>query len=115
LVAFVTPLRLFPTPSFEEGSAIAALFVTDPDEAVHADADALRAVWGLTRAEAKIAAALASGHSLRDVADERGITLNTARWHLKHILAKTETRTQAGLARLLAIPPGGCAVRSDRR
>jgi DNA-binding CsgD family transcriptional regulator len=52
----------------------------------------------LTRAEA----ALADGTRLPAYAEAAGITHETARWHLKRVLAKTETRSQSELAARLA-------------
>ena len=43
----------------------------------------------------------AASHSLEEVADKRGVSLNTARSHLKHAFAKTETSRQSELVRLI--------------
>ncbi len=101
--ALVTPVRVPPLPPFENERAIAAVFVTDPEQAGRTDERIARSLWGLTTAEAQIAEALTSGRSIREIADARSITLNTARWHLKQILSKTQTHTQSELARLLTL------------
>lgn len=70
-----------------------------------ANVDHLRDWFGLTPAEARLAATLAEGGSLDDFAATRGITLNAARFLLKGIFAKTETNRQPQLvARLQATP-----------
>lgn len=64
--------------------------------------DTLRRVFGLTGAEALLAARLASGEALDDAAATLGIARETARVHLKAIFAKTDTHRQAELVALLA-------------
>lgn len=70
-----------------------------------AHVDHLRDWFGLTPAEARLAATLAEGGSLVDFAATRGVTLNAARFLLKGIFAKTDCNRQALLvARLQATP-----------
>lgn len=70
-----------------------------------ANVDHLRDWFGLTPAEARLAATLSEGGSLDDFAATRGITLNAARFLLKGIFAKTGTNRQPQLvARLQATP-----------
>lgn len=74
-------------------------------QASFVNVDHLRAWFGLTPAEARLAATLAEGGSLDDFAATRGITLNAARFLLKGIFAKTDTNRQPQLvARLQATP-----------
>ena len=61
--------------------------------------------YGLTRAEAKLLRKLADGMRLADYADSADITLNTAKTHLKQIFAKTGSRRQADLIRLIVADP----------
>lgn len=56
---------------------------------------------GLTAAEARLAAKLVQGLRVADAGAALGMTSSTARWHLKNIFAKTGTRRQADLLRLL--------------
>lgn len=58
----------------------------------------LRALYGLTRCEAELAVALAAGADLHRYCDEHGVSPNTARTHLKHVLDKTGLHRQAELA-----------------
>jgi DNA-binding CsgD family transcriptional regulator len=55
-------------------------------------AAALAQAFTLTAAEARLAAGLAAGATRRDYAKAAGIAYETARWHLKRIYDKTETR-----------------------
>lgn len=65
----------------------------------------LREWFGLTPAEARLAAVLAEGGSLEDFSETRGITRNAARFLLKGVFAKTGVHRQGELvARLQAQP-----------
>jgi DNA-binding CsgD family transcriptional regulator len=61
----------------------------------------LCALYGLTRAEARIAHALLDADRLADVAENLGVTLSTVRTHLQRAFEKTDTRRQSELIRLL--------------
>ena len=62
----------------------------------------LQANYRLTPKEARIAAAIASGLSLREIADNDGVSYETVRSHVKNIYGKMEVSSQASLvARLL--------------
>jgi DNA-binding CsgD family transcriptional regulator len=102
----VTPLRSGNRYA-EQGGAAAAVFIRDPDHDEGTDVTLLRELFGLTAAESRIAALVAQGHSFSDVIDRLGIAEATGRTHLKNIFAKTATRTQAQLVRLLlsSVPP----------
>lgn len=81
------------------------LFISDPEAGPEAKADTLMRLYGLTAAESRLAAALAAGKSLPEAARLTGITHDTARTHLKRVFAKTQTRRQAELVRLLVASP----------
>jgi DNA-binding CsgD family transcriptional regulator len=59
--------------------------------------EALRVAFALTPSEARIVCALADGARLADIADAQGITVATARNHLKRIFAKMDVNRQAEL------------------
>jgi DNA-binding CsgD family transcriptional regulator len=61
----------------------------------------LRETYAFTRAEAKLVASMLDGGSLPQVATRLGIGHATARTHLKHVFAKTQTHRQAELVRLV--------------
>jgi DNA-binding CsgD family transcriptional regulator len=99
LTALVAPFR----PARNGlGSALPAaiLFVRDP-EMLTAAAMALQGLFGLTPAEAVVASALAEGKSVGEIGAALGVSLNTARTHVKNILAKTGTSRQSQLVALL--------------
>ena len=64
------------------------------------------ATYGLTPAEARVADTLLDGLEIRDAAERLGITLETCRFHVKRVLAKTRTRRQTELIRLMLSLPG---------
>lgn len=57
--------------------------------------------YGMTPAEARLAAALANGASLQQAAERFGVVKGTVRTQLKQIFAKTHTQRQSDLVRLL--------------
>jgi DNA-binding CsgD family transcriptional regulator len=61
----------------------------------------LPGLFKLSRTESLIAAALAQGKRLQDVAEERGIQVKTARGYLEAIFRKTGTHRQSELVALL--------------
>lgn len=62
----------------------------------------LRALYNLTPAEAALAAAFAQGVTLREYAERRAISVETVRFQMKQVLAKTDCHRQTDLVRLLA-------------
>jgi DNA-binding CsgD family transcriptional regulator len=90
-------------PSF--GLAVgrgAMVFIQALDRGVRGDFEArMQALFGLTPKEAALAAALASGKSLKRAAVERAITVPTARSQLAQIFRKTDTTQQSQLVSLL--------------
>ena len=65
------------------------------------DMPLLRALFDLSPAEAKLAAALASGMTLKEAAAGARIQINTARSYLDSIFRKTGTHQQSQLVALL--------------
>jgi DNA-binding CsgD family transcriptional regulator/PAS domain-containing protein len=84
---------------FDLARPTALLLISDPERAVQLPTDHLARTFGLTGAEAKLAAALATGTSLTDYADAARITIGTARWYLKQALAKMGAHRQSELVR----------------
>jgi DNA-binding CsgD family transcriptional regulator len=82
------------------GSAV-AVFIHDFDARVRVDETVLPLAYGLTRAEARLAADIASGLSVADSAVRSRVQPSTARWHLKNVFAKTGARGQADLVALV--------------
>ncbi len=86
---------LFPSP------ARIVVTVADLDDARPPGAALLRAMLGLSPAQAAVAALLAEGRELREIGAVLGISLNTVRRHLAGVMARTDTHTQARLVQLL--------------
>jgi len=75
--------------------------ITDPERHAKLPANRLQVAFGLTEAEARLAALLAEGDEVRTAAGKLGITYGTARTRLAEIFQKTETKRQGDLIRLL--------------
>ena len=86
---------------------IAALvLLVDPVERPRVDPASLITTLGLTRAESRVAAALAAGHSVRDIAVRTRRTQAAVRWHVNQIHAKLGVSRQADLVRLVLATAG---------
>jgi DNA-binding CsgD family transcriptional regulator len=77
------------------------VIITDPDDQRRPPLQSIQAAFGLTPAEARLAAILSTGADLRVAADEIRITYGTARARLAQIYLKTDTRRQGELIHLL--------------
>ncbi|MCU0839678.1 MAG: helix-turn-helix transcriptional regulator [Rhodospirillales bacterium] len=88
----------------------AVIFVADPERPVEMDPKRLIRLYGLSRAEARVAALLGQGMRLEEVGQALGLTYETVRKHLKQIFAKTATDRQAELVRTLSLGPAGLRI-----
>jgi DNA-binding CsgD family transcriptional regulator len=84
----------------------ACIVIADPEQREPIPVERLRELFGLTPAEARLAARLAAGEELRAAADALGIRYQTARTQLIAIFRKTQTQRQGELIKLLltAVP-----------
>lgn len=96
----VAPL-LGPPNGGTDRDAVAALFLTDPEGNDISMTLVLQGLYSLTQAEAELVGLLAQGLSLEEAARERGVTMNTVRSQLKQVFAKTDTKRQGELVRLV--------------
>ena len=81
------------------------LLLRDPEQEHDIAPATLSRLYGLTASEADFARELVRGHSVESAAAVRGISVQTARTHLKRVFLKTETNRQAQLiAELLRGP-----------
>ena len=92
---------------------LAVVFLCDPAQVVRTPAEALRRLYRLTPAEARLAEALMAGNRLRDVADQLEITEDTARSYLKRVLHKTGAQRQSDLVRVVLSGPVPLAAFAD--
>jgi DNA-binding CsgD family transcriptional regulator len=100
LLVEAMPVKAFGSDFFSPGRVI--LLLTDLRSPLRPEATTLCAAFGLTLAEAKMAAKLASGVGIDGAAASLGVNRETARTQLKAVFAKTNTRRQAELAALVA-------------
>ena len=92
-------------------SDLAALvYVSDPGSKPQSRAESMRKLYKLTPAEGRIADLLLEGLEVREVSQRLGVTLETARFHVKRVLAKTGVRRQSELVRLMLGLPGAGAA-----
>jgi DNA-binding CsgD family transcriptional regulator len=106
----ISPLLSAPSGALSS-EAVVACFISDP-EAGHAPTlEALGQIYGLTPAEAEIVQLMARGLPLDEIAEDRGISLNTVRSHLKRIFNKTGTSRQGELLRLVMTDVGSIRAR----
>jgi DNA-binding CsgD family transcriptional regulator len=99
------PLWILVTPLHSAGDLYYEVAIHDPLRARQVSASDLRRWYELTPTEARLLARMSAGASLREVAKEMDITLNTARSHLKRLFAKCGVRSQAALLQLVALGP----------
>jgi DNA-binding CsgD family transcriptional regulator len=78
---------------------IAVLTVANPAAAPVLDPAMLAEFFGITRAEAEVAAALGAGHTVAFIARQRGATLNTVYSQIRKIVEKTGYNGQTDIAR----------------
>lgn len=82
---------------------VAALFVNEVIPAAVSPLDVVGGRFGLTPSEIRVLAVLLEqGSGVREIAEYLGISIATVKTHLNHIFAKTGTRRQADLVRLVA-------------
>ena len=83
----------------EPGCAL--LLVGDPELRTEVATETVARLFGLTPAESRLAAAIASDETLREYAERRELSENTVRWTLKQIQSKLGARRQLEIASLL--------------
>jgi len=82
------------------GAGRAIVLIHDPDRRPRDAAAVLQSALGLTPGAARLVAALVADDDLKSFAEGNGVTIHTARFHLRTALARTQTSTQAELVRL---------------
>jgi DNA-binding CsgD family transcriptional regulator/PAS domain-containing protein len=102
LIIMIAPMQFYGGAA---GQGAALLFAFDPEIAPSVVVEVVRALFGLSGAEAQLAVALGSGKTLEDAAQERGTSIHTIRTQLKSIFNKTGTKRQSDLVALLLSSP----------
>lgn len=99
-VVHVKPVSA-PQPDYGAHHVAALVLVVGPGRVHRIDPDVVAATLGLTPAESKVAAWLAEGKSVREMAEATGRTTRAIYWHLRQIYHKLQISRQADLVRLV--------------
>lgn len=83
-------------------SARMILFLTTPGNSDMVEENDLQALFGLSKAEAQIAAFLAHGLEPQQIAERRKVSVGTIRVQMKHIFQKVQVHRQAELIKIIA-------------
>lgn len=91
--------------SIAEGSGVssarALIVLSDPSSDATLPPDLLKRLFGLSPAESRLASALCVGSTLNEYAVQAGVTISTARYQLKQVMAKTQVSKQSQLVQRL--------------
>ena len=82
-------------------AALLLIIDIDPTRPGRIAPELVAAALGLTPAESVVAALLAEGRTIRDIARATGREEETVRWHKKHVFSKVGVSRQVDLVRLL--------------
>jgi len=101
-----TPVRLVLTPLLPghpsdplwPDSALAALYVQDPEIHLDVDHGLLAQLFGLTHTEARVASGVALGTDPKDLAEQHQVSVHTVRTQLKSAMHKMGVNRQVQLA-----------------
>jgi CheY-like chemotaxis protein/DNA-binding CsgD family transcriptional regulator len=114
-----SPLRILTTPlvsrdaNYGQDRPIAIIYTFETVNSAERIEDVLRSFYSLSPAESKIVSRLLHSPRLEDVSTELGITLNTARTHMKRIYSKTNARGMSALLNMIVTGPAGTLIHSD--
>ncbi len=100
-VAHVMPLAQRDPSHRVSQRAAAAIFIASSGSTPHPAMDAIAALFGLTAAEKRVAAQVASGKSRHEIAQASGVSDGTVKSQLASIFDKTNTCDQRDLALLV--------------
>jgi DNA-binding CsgD family transcriptional regulator len=94
--------HILPLEHGEHGRDAALVLLADTQEPERRDAGRMLQLFGLTNAEARLAALVGTGSALKEAASELGITEHTARSTLKTVYDKLGINKQSELGHLVA-------------
>ena len=101
------PFALHATPvavhhaGFGVGGVAALVLIVDPGAKPSIDPEQVAASLGPSKAESRVAAALAEGATVRDIARDAYRAESTVRWQIERIHAKLGISRQADLVRMV--------------
>ena len=99
-VAHVKPVPV-PQPDYGARHVAALVLVHELGRQQRVDPGLVATTLGLTTAESQVAAWLAEGKRVADIAEAKGYTKGAVYWHLKQIYQKLPVSRQADLVRLV--------------
>ena len=73
----------------------------DDDDALHQRLDTAKTLYGMSKAQVRLAGYIVDGLDMQQAADSIGISVNTARTHLQRMFDKTKVHSQTALVRVL--------------
>jgi DNA-binding CsgD family transcriptional regulator len=88
------------------GERLAVVFIGDRLQSPKSRIGLMRQMYGLSPSEARVADLLMQGFDVREAAERLDGTLESTRFRVKRILAKTGTRRQSELMQLMLSLPG---------
>ena len=100
VVLHIQPVGV-PQPDYGARHVAALVLMVEPGRRHRIDPGWVARVLGLTRAESRVAAGLAEGRSVRELAEARGITDRAIYGHLNQIYQKQSISGQVDLVRLV--------------
>ena len=100
LMLYVSPVRGNGAEP-HAGRIAAIVLAVDPTGRPNASPDRLQALFGLTAAEGLIAARLAEGKTIREIAAATRRSETTVKWHVQHLFNKLGVSRQVDLVRLV--------------
>jgi DNA-binding CsgD family transcriptional regulator len=96
--AWLVQVKALDGSGADNGARLVSWF--DPESSPAFDWNVLEAVYGLSPSEVRVVALLAGGDDLAGAADKLGITIDTARTHLKSTFRKMGLHRQQELVRV---------------
>lgn len=102
VVARASVQALTRNPLRPEGEVTLLLCLRGLPRRTRVHAESLRGLYGLTPAEARVAAGLVGSTSLRDLASRLDLSENTVKSHLKRVFRKCDVQSAAELSALVA-------------
>lgn len=105
LFVSVVPLQRHAGSFRTATGAVAAVCLRDASDAAIDDVGRLSGLFSLTPAETAVAAHLAAGQTIAEVAEAMHLSRNTIRTHVAHVLDKAGVRTQAQFVSLVLRGP----------
>lgn len=94
-------------PASEEGCKLILVSISRPDVSGQIPASAIKTLFGLTEAEARLTSALVAGITVEQYAQQKGGAVGTVRYQLNQVLFKTGAHRQADLVRRVLCSAAG--------